>query len=107
MGSNMRITFDTLKYDYEKIRNKFYKEMEIENVQNKIHLKLYGTKKFNTIYFEKVNDKDEFYQNEKIEKKDPESDNALTILSSEEENEESDIVDFENIDDEVEDDPDI
>lgn len=90
--------FQCIQPEYEQIRNKMYKEMEIEMVQNNIYMKLYGKKKTNEFVFNRVNDPNEFFVRhsnksniQEIDKKD-ESDIE----------DESDIVDFDNIEDDEE-----
>lgn len=100
--SNMRITFDSLKFDFDIVRKKIFKEMEIEKIQNKIYLKLRGHKKTNNFIFERCDDRSEFYKGDdetiKDEKK---TENDLESLDVSEEDD-SDIVDLDNIPDESE-----
>lgn len=49
-----KFTLHDIKHEYEAIRKQKYKEMEIEKVQNNIYLKLYNKKKNDFFHFEKI-----------------------------------------------------
>ncbi|KRH94683.1 hypothetical protein M153_1650005536 [Pseudoloma neurophilia] len=94
--SNMKITFDSINSDYDAIRKKIYKEMEIEEIQNKIYMKLKGTTKTNNFTFKRCDDKAMFY--EKKEKTVSEEKESFSL----EEEDDSDIIDLNDIPDESE-----
>lgn len=89
-SNNLRLSFDDIKSDYEHIRSRMYKEMEIEKIQNKIYLKLKGKPKSTNFIFDRCDDRSMFY-----EIKENQSKKEETIEQEQEEN--SDIIDLNDL----------
>ncbi|ELQ74186.1 hypothetical protein THOM_2899 [Trachipleistophora hominis] len=56
--NDRKLTMEDVEVEYEKIREQMYKEMEIEKVQNNIYQKLYNKMKSNSFSFERIQKQD-------------------------------------------------